>query len=77
MAVAVEILDDAWLCNNAFPHITIGTANQDIKPKQSNDLLASWHERGSGGASGINALPIIDYDNVVHGEVRAVTPVTR
>ncbi|KAJ5714174.1 uncharacterized protein N7483_011355 [Penicillium malachiteum] len=40
-------------CANVIPHITIGTASADIKPKESNDLLARWLEHGSGGDTGI------------------------
>lgn len=40
-------------CANAIPHITVGTASPDIKPKESNDLLRRWVEVGSGGGTGI------------------------
>lgn len=40
-------------CTNRVPHVTVGTASMDIKPKESNDLLARWLEVGSGGESGI------------------------
>ncbi|KAJ5113671.1 hypothetical protein N7456_002205 [Penicillium angulare] len=40
-------------CANAIPHITIGTAAPDVKPKESNDLLKRWLEVGSGGDTGI------------------------
>ncbi len=36
--------DGGWPCANATPHITIGTASSDIKPKESNDLLRRWLE---------------------------------
>jgi tRNA ligase len=46
MALVVRIFpsDDGrnWPCANAVAHITIGTANPDIKPMQSNELLAEW-----------------------------------
>jgi tRNA ligase len=42
-----------WPCANAIPHITVGTVSQDVKPKESNDLLKRWVEVGSGGESGI------------------------
>ncbi|KAJ5160474.1 uncharacterized protein N7482_007478 [Penicillium canariense] len=44
---------EALPCANAIPHITVGTASQDVKPKESNDLLQRWHEFGSGGETGI------------------------
>ncbi|CAG8072152.1 unnamed protein product [Penicillium salamii] len=42
-----------WPCANAIPHITVGTASPDVKPKESNDLLRRWVEVGSGGDTGI------------------------
>lgn len=42
-----------WQCANAIPHITVGTAAPDVKPKESNDLLRRWVESGSGGNTGI------------------------
>jgi tRNA ligase len=54
MAIVVRILpserhqsingDRSWPCANATPHITVGTASSDIKPKESNDLLRRWIE---------------------------------
>jgi tRNA ligase len=43
----------SWACVNSVPHITVGTASPDVKPKQSNDLLQKWLEVGSGGDTGI------------------------
>jgi len=42
-----------FACTNRVPHVTVGTASKDIKPKESNDLLARWLEVGSGGDTGI------------------------
>ncbi|KAJ5482304.1 hypothetical protein N7475_001116 [Penicillium sp. IBT 31633x] len=42
-----------WPCANSIPHITVGTASPDVKPKESNDLLRRWVEVGSGGDTGI------------------------
>ncbi|KAJ5459131.1 hypothetical protein N7530_011075 [Penicillium desertorum] len=42
-----------WPCGNAIPHITVGTAAPEVKPKESNDLLQRWVEIGSGGNTGI------------------------
>ncbi|BDD55109.1 hypothetical protein MPDQ_000678 [Monascus purpureus] len=42
-----------WPCANPIPHVTVGTASADIKPKESNDLLKQWLEVGSGGDTGI------------------------
>ncbi|CAG8886018.1 unnamed protein product [Penicillium egyptiacum] len=42
-----------WPCANPIPHITVGTAAPEVKPKESNDLLQRWVEVGSGGDTGI------------------------
>ncbi|KAN0067597.1 tRNA ligase [Elaphomyces granulatus] len=42
-----------WPCANEIPHITVGTASPDVKPKESNDLLKHWLEVGSGESTGI------------------------
>jgi tRNA ligase len=42
-----------WPCVNSVPHITVGTASQDIKPKESNDLLQRWLEKGASPETGI------------------------
>ncbi|GLA65385.1 hypothetical protein AtubIFM54640_007137 [Aspergillus tubingensis] len=42
-----------WPCANETPHVTVGTASPDVKPKESNDLLKWWHEVGSGGETGL------------------------
>lgn len=36
--------DASWPSANATPHITVGTASSDIKPKESNELLGRWLE---------------------------------
>lgn len=46
MAILVRILPSSngssWECANAYPHITIGTAGDGIKPKESNDMIQHW-----------------------------------
>jgi tRNA ligase len=44
---------DTWSCANDIPHVTIGTAEADVKPKESNDLLRRWLEVGAGEGTGI------------------------
>lgn len=60
-----------WPCANAIPHITVGTASPQIKPKESNDLLAQWLRVGSGGSTGIWELEVPDV-KVVQGSVGVV-----
>jgi tRNA ligase len=54
---------------NPVAHITVGTASQNIKPKESNDLLQRWLNQGSGndiGEISVKGNAIID------GSVRGV-----
>lgn len=55
MAIVVRLTDssDQWKCVNKVAHITVGTRDHSVKPKESNNLLARWLELGSGGNSGI------------------------
>lgn len=69
MCIVVRLLDEGWETANSIAHITIGTANQDIKPKESNDLLQRWME--SGNQSGITDFEVAGHVEV-HGGVRAV-----
>lgn len=58
MAIVVRIMDDEWECVIDVAHITVGTSSQDVKPKESNDLLKKWLEQGSGDATGIGEVNI-------------------
>lgn len=69
MCIVVRLLDEGWETANAIAHITIGTANQDIKPKESNDLLQRWIENGS--QTGIADFEVAGHVEV-SGSVRAV-----
>lgn len=59
-----------WPCANATPHITIGTASSDIKPKESNDLLQRWLE-GDESQGKIWEKEVPDM-KILEGTVRAV-----
>ena len=69
MCIVVRLLDEGWETANSIAHITIGTVHQDIKPKESNDLLERW--MGNGSETGIADLEIAGHVEV-HGSVRAV-----
>lgn len=62
---------DKWECVNKIPHITIGTASEQVKPKESNDLLARWMDEGSTEENKIVDL-VIEGKPVVKGVVRGV-----
>ncbi|KAK8062524.1 hypothetical protein PG997_014621 [Apiospora hydei] len=55
MAIVVRLVDpeDRWKCVNDVAHITVGTRDDGVKPKESNDLLAKWIKQGSGEETGI------------------------
>ena len=69
MCIVVRLLDEGWETANSIAHITIGTAHQDIKPKESNDLLQRWMESGS--QTGIADFEVAGHVEVP-GSVRAV-----
>lgn len=69
MCIVARLLDEGWETSNEVAHITVGTANQDIKPKESNDLLQRWLENGT--ATGIGDCEI-DGHVEVHGNVKVV-----
>lgn len=60
-----------WECVNRVAHITVGTRDDSVKPKESNDLLARWLEQGSGEATGIGEL-LIEGKPMLRGTVRGV-----
>lgn len=69
MCIVVRLLDEGWETVNSIAHITVGTAHQDIKPKESNELLQRWMESGS--QTGIADFGVAGHVEV-HGSVSAV-----
>ena len=69
MCIVARLLDEGWDTANAVAHITVGTASQDIKPKESNDLLQKWMVNGA--ERGIRECEI-DGHVTAHGNVVAV-----
>ncbi|KAF2866679.1 RNA ligase-domain-containing protein [Massariosphaeria phaeospora] len=61
----------AFETSNPVAHVTVGTANQSIKPKESNGLLQRWLNGGSGGETGIGELSVKG-NVVLEGSVRGV-----
>ena len=68
MAFAVRIYPvdsgESWPTANSHAHITVGTASQDVKPKESNDLLARRESgNGNGGrtwAKEMSNMPVVE-----------------
>ncbi|KAI3331602.1 tRNA ligase [Xylariaceae sp. AK1471] len=73
MAIVVRLLDqeDKWTCVNKVAHITVGTRDDGVKPKESNDLLAQWLEVGSGGDTSIGER-VLEGKPTLKGTVRGV-----
>lgn len=71
MCIVVRLLDHGWESSNATTHVTVGTAAPEIKPKESNDLLAKWLEHGAGGETGISELEVVGHMEL-EGSVKAV-----
>lgn len=60
-----------WETCNKIAHVTVGTASNDIKPKESNDLLARWLSEGSGGQTGIQEM-VVNGHVVLDGTVKGI-----
>ncbi|KAI9644878.1 tRNA ligase [Ciborinia camelliae] len=71
MAIVARIVDDGWQCTNEIAHITVGTRSNDVKPKESNDLLKRWLAEGSGDESRIGEIAI-EGRKIVQGVVKGV-----
>ena len=56
---------------NKVAHVTVGTVNPNVKPKESNDLLARWLEVGSGSQTGIYEEKVVG-NVVLEGSVKGV-----
>ncbi|KAK7911885.1 hypothetical protein PG985_014366 [Apiospora marii] len=73
MAIVVRLVDpeDRWKCVNNVAHITVGTRDEGVKPKESNDLLAKWLKDGTGDETGIGER-VFDPKVVLKGTVKGV-----
>ncbi|KAL6717882.1 tRNA ligase [Lecanora helva] len=69
MCIVARLLDEGWETANPIAHATVGTANQNIKPKESNDLLQKWLQNGT--ETGIGEFEIEGHVEV-QGTVKAV-----
>lgn len=73
MAIVVRLHDEdgKWQCVNRVAHITVGTRGDEVKPKESNELLAKWLEDGPTVANGIGEI-VFDDRITIQGEVKPV-----
>nr|POE49283.1 trna ligase 1 [Quercus suber] len=61
---------EQFTSTNDTVHVTVGTADPTIKPKEANDLLARWLREGSGPATGIMEMAVkgnVELDGTVRG----------
>ncbi|KAH6632048.1 RNA ligase-domain-containing protein [Chaetomium tenue] len=68
------VFDDrimAIVCVNRVAHVTVGTRDDSVKPKESNDLLLRWLEKGSGEDTGVGEV-LVEGKPLVKGVVRGV-----
>lgn len=72
MAIVVRLIDEQgkWECANRVAHVTVGTRDDSVKPKESNDLLAKWLHEGV-SESGIGEV-VFEDKPTVKGDVRGV-----
>jgi tRNA ligase len=72
MAIVVRLIDEQgkWECLNQVAHITVGTRDDAVKPKESNDLLGRWLEEGTAG--GKTREVVFESKPVVDGIVKPV-----
>jgi tRNA ligase len=73
MAIVVRVNDPEgkWQCVNEVAHVTVGTRDNNIKPKESNGLLARWISQGASGHTEIEDIGLEGRPSV-KGTVRAV-----
>ncbi|KAL7936421.1 RNA ligase domain-containing protein [Trichoderma chlorosporum] len=62
MAIVVRLVDEEnkWECVNLVAHITVGSRDASVKPKESNDLLAKWMHDGAFGDGNIMEVVFTD-----------------
>lgn len=62
---------EKWECVNRVAHVTVGTRDDGVKPRESNDLLAKWLEEGATEENKIREL-LVEGKPVLRGVVRGV-----
>lgn len=72
MAIVVRLIDaeGKWECVNQVAHITVGTSDDSVKPKESNDLLGRWLQEGT--AAGKTYEVVFETKPLIDGVVKPV-----
>ncbi len=77
MAIVVRLVDpddqsaNRWECANKVAHITVGTRDDAVKPKESNVLLDKWLADGASDSNGLVDVAL-DGRPTLKGTVRGV-----
>lgn len=73
MAIVVRLggEEEQWKCVNQVAHITVGTRGDEVKPKESNDLLATWLDEGPTEGNKIKEI-VFEEKPTLKGEVKPV-----
>lgn len=73
MAIVVRLLpkEDAFETVNKVAHITVGTRDSTVKPKESNDLLERWLEGGAEEKEGVHDV-VLEERRTLPGVVKGV-----
>jgi tRNA ligase len=73
MAIVVRLVDEEgkWECVNRVAHITIGTRDGSVKPRESNDLLAKWLDAGAVGENNVHDI-VFEEKPTLKGIVKGV-----
>lgn len=76
ICIQCELLGGQWKTSNAFAHVTVGTAGNAIKPKESNDVLIRLDKEGVSDENGIQVLEV-EGKETMWGQVKAVSTTWR
>lgn len=71
MAITAEIVGDKIKGTNPVAHITVGTRDTTVKPKESNDMLLEWRKRDGMVGGGFGVVSVSE-SAPVEGVVKAV-----
>lgn len=73
MAIVVRLLpkEGEFETTNEVAHITVGTRDNSVKPKESNELLARWLEGGAEGNEGMHDV-MLEERRTLAGVVKGV-----
>lgn len=72
MAITTRILGEQVRSTNKVLHITVGTKDKGIKPKEANEMFEKWLARGGTIGGGFDAVEVPAGETALEGAVTAV-----